>query len=61
VFLKTALCLLQLDQLQFAVGSPVSGTEEQQHQPIRPLKGIKILRLAELVRPFQLRDGIARS
>lgn len=34
---------LQLDQLLFAVGSPVGGAEEQQNRAVGPLHGVERL------------------
>jgi len=41
--------VLQLDQLRFAEGSPIGGTEEKQNRPFRPLQGLDGLVMAKLV------------
>src|SRR5271169_703065 len=42
-------CTLQLDQLPFAEGSPVGGTEKQKHRAVRSFQGIERLHPAKLV------------
>jgi len=41
--------VLQLDQLRFAEGSPISGTEEKQNRPFCPLQGLDGLVMVILV------------
>jgi hypothetical protein len=43
------LGVLQLDQLRFAEGSPISGTEEKQNRPFCPLQGLDGLVMVILV------------
>jgi hypothetical protein len=40
---------LQLDQLPFAVRSPVGGTEYQQNGSVRPFQGFESLHISKLV------------
>jgi hypothetical protein len=50
---------LQLDQLRFAIGSPVSGTVENQHHAVRTHDGIKGPGLAVLVLQIEIRHSLA--
>jgi hypothetical protein len=42
-------CALQLDQLPFAEGSPVRGTEEKKNCAVRAFEGFEGLDAAELI------------
>jgi len=47
--LESRDCILQLDQLSFAEGSPVCGTEEQQDSAVPSLQGLKCFYPTKLV------------
>jgi len=49
LFFKSWERALQLDQLPFAEGSPVSGTEKEKHGAVRAFEGIESLLAAKLV------------
>src|SRR6266853_1496971 len=49
LFLESCLGVLQLDQLPFAIGSPIRGTEEEEHRSLRSLQTFQRLFMAELV------------
>lgn len=49
LFLESRFRVLQLDQLPFAVGSPIGRTEEEKNCAFGTLKGPQILRMAKLI------------
>ena len=49
LFLESCLGVLQLDQLPFAVGSPIRGTEEEENRAVRALQAFQRLLPPELV------------
>jgi len=46
---ESCFCVLQLNQLPFAVGSPVRGTEKQENRSVSSLQTVQRLVLAKLV------------
>ena len=49
LLLESCFGVLQLDQLPFAVGSPIRGTEKEENRAVRSLQTFQGLFLAELV------------
>ena len=49
LLLESCFGVLQLDQLPFAVGSPIRGTEKEQNRAVRSLQTFQRLFLAKLV------------
>ena len=49
LLLESCFGALQLDQLPFAVGSPIGGTEEEENRAVRSFQTFERLFLAELV------------
>jgi hypothetical protein len=49
LFFKPRHGTLQLDQLPFAEGSPIGGTEEEEDRAFRTLQGVESLRVAGLI------------
>ena len=49
LLLESCFGILQLDQLPFAVGSPIRGTEKEQDRAVRSFQAFQCLLLAELV------------
>ena len=59
-FLQSISAVLQLDQLAFAEGSPVSRAVEDKHGSARSTDGLEGLGCAVLVRKPKVRYAIAR-
>ncbi len=49
LLLKSGLGILQLDQLPFAVGSPIGRTEKEKNGPVRAFQAVQSLLLPKLV------------
>ena len=59
IFLKARAFALQLNQLAFAVGSPIGRVVEEQQQSVQPAEGLESLRLAVVVNDFEIRRFFA--
>jgi hypothetical protein len=49
VLLESLFGILQLDELRFAEGSPIGGTEEKKNRSVRPLQCLNGLAMVKLV------------
>jgi len=57
--LESLLCALQLHELRFAKGSPISGAEEKEDRALGPLESLVGVLLAELINHSKCRGLLA--